>query len=98
MPGIMRGGFGDDLVGEQISAGPLRPIVPGRGDEEFTRRIEVVRIPSGPQHSLPEDQVDVPRFADTEADPQIHLRANGALAHRLLRWPLCRGDKSYRDR
>ena len=95
---IVCGGFGDDLVGEQVGACPLRPVMARRGDEEFTGRIEVVGIPSGPEHALPQDQVHVPRLADTETYPQIHLRTHRALSHGLLRRPLGRRDKSDRDR
>lgn len=66
------------------------------GDEEFSRRVKVVGIPSGPEHSLPQDQVHVPWLADPEAYQQIHLRAHRALAHGLLRGPLSSRDKSYR--
>ena len=55
-------------------------------------------LTSGPQHSLPEDQVDIPRLADAETYPQIHLRTHCALPHSLLRRPLRSRDKSNRDR
>ena len=67
--GVTRGGIGDDLVGEQVGACALRRIVFGCGDEEFTGCIEVVGIPSGAEHSLSEDQVDVLALADAEAYP-----------------------------
>src|SRR5208337_5695439 len=98
MAGIVRGGFGDDLVGKQVGACPFGVIVARCGDEEFSWSVEVVGIPSGPEHSLPQDQVYVPWLADPEAYPQIHLRAHRALAHGLLRGPLSSRDKSYRHR
>ena len=97
-PGIMRGGISDDLVGQKVGACPLRPIVPRSGDQEFTRRVEVMGIPSCLEHSLTEDQVNVPGLADTEAYPQIHLRAHRAGAHGFLRWPLSRRDQGNRYR
>ena len=55
-------------------------------------------IPSGPEHSLPEDQVRVPWLADPKAYPQVHLRAHRAGSHGLLRGTLGSRDKGYRDR
>jgi len=95
---VMRGGSGGDLVGEQVGACPPGRVVAGCGDQEFPGRVEVVGIPSGPEHSLPQDQVDVAWLADPEAYPQVHLRAHRAGAHGLLRGTLGRGDKGHRDR
>jgi hypothetical protein len=58
--------------------------------------VKVMGIPSGAEHALPEDKVDVPWLADPEAYPQVPLRAYRALAHRLLRGPLRSGDEGDR--
>ena len=90
-------GGDDDYVGKQVGASAFRPIVAGCGDEEFPGRVEVMGIPSGPEHSLPEDKVDVPRLADAETYPQIHLGTYRALAHGLLGRPLGRGYQGDGD-
>jgi hypothetical protein len=56
-----------------------------------------VGVPSGVEHALAEDQVDVAALADAEADPQVHLRAHRALAHGLLGRPLGRGHQGDGD-
>lgn len=73
---IARGGIRDDLVGEQVSACPFGLIMLGRGHQEFSGSVTVMRIPASPEHALPQDQVDVLTLADTEADPQVHLGAH----------------------
>ena len=50
-------------------------------------------VPAGPEHSLAQDQVDVPWLADSETDPQVHLRPYRASAHGLLRRPQSRCDQ-----
>ena len=70
----------------------------GVGDEELTGRVERVRGPARGEHALPEDQVDVAPLADAEADPRVHLRADRALPHGLLGWPLGRGYQGDGDR
>jgi hypothetical protein len=54
-------------------------------------------MPPGVEHALAEDQIDVFAFANPEADPSVHLGSDSALAHRLLRRPLGRGNEGYRD-
>ena len=83
VPGIARGGFGDGLVGEQVGACPFGFVVAGRGDEELHGRVEVMGIPSGPQHSLPQDQVHVPRRqAPAHLSQSRHSRPPGIRAAR----------------
>jgi|HubBroStandDraft_3_1064219.scaffolds.fasta_scaffold12856_3 hypothetical protein len=94
---LMRGGGGDDFVGKQVGACPLRPVVAGCGDEEFSGRIEVMGIPSGAEHALYEDRVDAPGLADAETYPQVHPGTYCALAHGLLRRPLGGRDKGNSD-
>lgn len=79
-----RGCLGDVLVGDEVGAGAPGGVVLGGGDEELAGGVEDVGVPSGIEHALAEDQVDVAALADAEADPQVHLRAHRALAHGLL--------------
>lgn len=55
-------------------------------------------MPSGREHPLSEDEVDVFAFADTETDADIHLRTHRALPHGFLCRALGRGDQRDRDR
>jgi hypothetical protein len=96
--GRARGGSGDDLVGEQVGAGPVGLVVARRGDEEFPGRVEIMGIPSGLEHSLPKDQVYVPGLADAEAYPQVYLGPHRAGTHGLLRRPLGSRDKPNGER
>jgi hypothetical protein len=43
-----------------------------------------VGVPSGLEHALSQDQVDVASFADAEADTYVHLGAHRAVAHYFL--------------
>ena len=98
VPGITRGGFGYGLVCEQICAGALRPVLAGRGNQEFPGRVQVMRIPSCLKHSPTENQVHVPWFADSEAYPQIHLGPHRTLTRSLLRRTLGSRDQGNRYR
>ena len=88
---------GDGLVGDQVGAGAPGCVVLGCGDEELAGRVERVRLPAGGEHALAEDEVDVLAFADAEADPDVHLGADRALAHGLLGRPLGGGDEGDGD-
>jgi hypothetical protein len=70
----------------------------GGGDEELARRVERVGVPACSEHALSEDEIDVLALADAEADAHVHLRADRALSHGLLGWPLGRGDEVDGDR
>src|SRR5207248_7175970 len=72
--------LGYSLVGDQVGAGAARNVVLGCGDEELARCVERVRLPAGREHALSEAQVNVPAFADAEADAHIRLRPQRALA------------------
>jgi hypothetical protein len=67
------GGVGDGLVGEKVGAGAPGCVVFRRGDEELAGGVEFVGVPSGRQHALTEDEVDVFVLTDPEADPHVHL-------------------------
>src|SRR6266545_678483 len=56
-----------------------------------------MRMPPRAEHALPQDEINVLAFPDTEADAYVHLRPYDALAHRLLRRALSRGDQRDRD-
>ena len=45
-------------------------------------------MPSGGEHALPEYEIDISAFSDSQAQPDVHLRANRPRAHGLLRGPL----------
>ena len=83
------------LICLEVGAGAARNVVLGCTDQEFSRRVELVSIPAGAEHSLAEDQVHVSRFTDAEAYPHVHLRSDGTLSHGFLRWPLGRGYQCY---
>ena len=91
-------GAGHVVIGDEVRAGAPGRGVLGCGDQELAGRVERVRVPPRGEHALSEDQVHVSPLADAEADPRVHLRAHRALPHRLLGWPLGRGDEGYRDR
>jgi hypothetical protein len=70
----------------------------GIGDQEFARLGELVGVPAGIERSLAQYQVHVAAFPDSQADTDIHLRADGgSFAHGCLRRPLGRGDQVHRD-
>ena len=89
--------LGDGLVGDQVGAGTAGGVVFGCGDQELARRVQRVGMPSGGEHALAEDQVDVAALADAEAHAHVHLRAERALAHRLLGRPLGGRNEGHRD-
>jgi hypothetical protein len=52
-----------------------------------------VRGPAVGEHSLAEDEVDVAAFAHAQADPVVHLGADGAGLHGLLGGSLGGGEQ-----
>ena len=64
---VSAGRLAHGLVGDQVGAGAARSVVLGYGDKELARCVEGgVCLPSGREHPLSEDQVDLP---DSAFDP-----------------------------
>src|ERR1019366_7429232 len=95
--GVLARGGADGFVGEQVRAGTAGNIVLGSGDQEFSGRVERVRVPSGGEHSLAEDEVDIFALADAKADADVHLRSDGAFSHGFLGRALGCRDQGDRD-
>ncbi len=61
---VSAGRLAHGLVGDQVGAGAARSVVLGYGDKELARCVEGgVCLPSGREHPLSEDQVDLPDSA-----------------------------------
>jgi hypothetical protein len=85
------------VVGDEVGADAAGHIEPGRGDQERARRSQGVGAPAGGEHASAEDEVDVAAFPDAEADADVHLRPDGAVAHGLLGRPLRGREQSHGD-
>jgi hypothetical protein len=85
------------VIADQVSPVPLRAGVLRSGDQKRAGLGERVRVPSGIERFLPQDQLDVAAFPDAQAYPHVHLRADGVFSHGLLGWPLRGGDEVDRD-
>ena len=93
--GVPGGDGGDVVVVDAVGAGAAGGGVFGGGDEELAGGVEGVGGPAGGEHALAEDEVDVAAFPDAQADADVHLGADGAGAHGLLRRPLGGGEQGH---
>lgn len=87
-----RGGLDAGIV-HQVGTGAAGDVVFRGADQELAGGVELVRVPAGLDHALSQDELSVAGFADAEAQPDIHLGADRALAHGVLGRALGGGDQ-----
>jgi hypothetical protein len=95
--GVLAGVAGYLGVADQVSTCSFRGGEFRRGYQERAGLCQCLGVPSGREHSLPEDQVNVAAFPDSQAYPDVHLRPHGVAAHGLLRRSLGSGEQVSRD-
>ncbi|TDD06749.1 hypothetical protein E1294_48700 [Nonomuraea diastatica] len=76
MAGVLFGGGLYARVVKQVRAGAARNVVFRGADQELAGGVELVRVPSGLDHALPQDEVSVACFSDAEAQADVHLGAD----------------------